>query len=370
MPSVSNATVESLGMELARDQARFLGAYTRRYNAGAFAHPTAGELNRHPEMVRDSRAGRERAVVVHKTLTRDTQRTDFTGYPIVQEAGKTVATHVARTPGFMPDLHRFDYVQAYAEDRELCATLAAMGFGVLGSRVTSAAEIIHVWSADGRTMRYRPQDAATVARVGKIGDPTLLRGMIFEMRRVTGWDDDFPYYSDGGWSAVCIKGFWPDQPGKGVKPTEMPRQWKDSHPTDMKRTARWTTLAQKMPATREFLAGIPQFANTERIRLLKMTAGSALGRHTDITDREGGTRDGMVTRFHIPLVTQPEVLLHTWDLDGLKRDHHLAEGQIHYLDARKPHAVTHAGDEDRVHLVVDVINDQSTRDWITNGKAA
>lgn len=351
-------------LDKARDQARFLGNYTRQYNAGAFAHPTAGELARHPELVRDERAGSERAVVCFKTLSRDTQRTDFTGYPIVQEVGKTVATHVARTPNYMPDLHRFDYVQAYAEDRDLSATLRAMGFGVLGSRVTSAAEVINVWSADGRTMRYRPHDAATVVEMPIPISDDMLRAMTDELAVVDGWDDDFPYYSDGGWSAVCLKGFWPNEPGKGVKPTEMPKSWKAEHRADLARKAEWTTLSSRTPALVNFVRSVPWMERTERVRLLKMKAGSKLGRHTDITDREGGTRDGMITRFHIPLITHRNVALHTWDLDGIKRDHYLSAGRCFYLDARKPHAVTHGGGSDRIHLVVDVVTDERVRSRI------
>jgi hypothetical protein len=95
-----------------------------------------------------------------------------------------------------------------------------------------------------------------------------------------------------------------------------------------------------------------------------MTTGKLL-RHTDITDKASGIRDGQVARFHLPLVTGPRAVLHTWLLNGAQIDHHLSAGTWWYLDARKPHAVTQGEpDLERIHLVADVICDQSTRNYL------
>lgn len=350
----------------ALDQARFLGQYTRKYHAGAFAHPTAHELATSTTLdVRDEKFGSYRAIVVSKVLSRESQRLDFTGHRFTLPAGARVATHVAHTPYWLPDLAGYDYVRAYAEDKQLSEALRAMGFGVYASTVTSAAEIINTWSANGTHYRYPHYDAATVLDMGHLLDDGVLLAMGDEIRSVQGWDDDFPYYSDGGWHAVCLKGFWPTEPGKGVKPTEMPKSWKIKHPDDLARTAQWTTLAAGLPLTTEVASSIPWITNTERIRLLRMRAGSKLGRHTDITDRDGGTRDGQITRFHIPLITHPGVGMITWELDGRRVEQHLYAGRVYYLDARKPHAVTNNSPIDRVHLVIDVVTDEAVRDMIS-----
>ena len=123
-------------------------------------------------------------------------------------------------------------------------------------------------------------------------------------------------------------------------------------------------LSRELPLLTRWVRSIDSWRDTERVRLLKMNAGSALGRHTDITDRFGGTRDGQITRFHIPLITDPAVVMHTWDFDGRRRTHHLAAGHCYYLDARKPHAVENNSDVNRVHLVVDVVTDATVRDQI------
>jgi hypothetical protein len=346
------------------DVARFLGNYTRQYNAGAFAHPTAKELAEHPERVIDDRVGGQRAVVVAKRMTRDSTRTDFTGRQFTIPADSYIATHIARTPHYLPDLSPYSHVMAYAEDRELSGLCAAMGKRIVGSRVTSAAEVINCWGPPHQQARYEPWDRATVADVDMTIDAGLREAMSAEAIRAAGWDDDFPYYSDGSWSAVCLKGYWRDEPGRGVKPAEMPRSWKLTHQRDLARPCEWTVLSDALPTLTQFVAGVPWWRDTERVRLLKMDAGGKLGRHTDITDRAGGTRDGQIVRFHVPLITHPAIHLHTWDVGGQHRVTHLQAWHVYYLDARKPHAVVNASPIARIHLVADVVADAAVRDRI------
>lgn len=358
--------VAALSADDAAAVARLLGSYTKAHNAGGFAHPLASELLKHPERVHWERVGSEQAVVVASQLRRASHRIDFTGAEFVIPQGSVVATHVARTPNLMPDLSSYDYVFAYATDPEMSMTLKALGKAVVASRVSSAAEVINVWGPLAQAVRYPDCDAATVVDLGLIA-PDGLDQMRGEITTVTGWDDDFPYYSDGGWSAVCLKGFWPDQPGRGVKPSEMPRSWKAKHRGDLARRAEWTVLSAELPKLTEFVQSVPWWRRTERVRLLKMNAGSSLGRHTDITDRNGGTRDGQIVRFHVPVVTDPAVRMDVWELDGRRVSHHLAAGRCYYLDARKPHAVHNGSSVNRVHLVVDVVADADVRQCITEG---
>lgn len=341
---------------------RFLAQYAKRHHAGAFATPTAKELEAHPERLADLRHGDERTVIVTSTLTRESRRTDFTGSEYRLPGGARVATHIARTPDApIPDFSGHDFVMAYAEDRPLHAGLAAQGRVITASRVTAAAEVINCWGPPGTERRYTPADRATVTRILGVQVPEPSRAAIAaEVQSVTGWDDDFPYYSDGSWSALSLRGFYPDEPGRGVKPSEMPKSWKAENPADLDRTCEWTTLAERCPSILQFVESVPWWGRMERVRLLRMTAGGSLGRHSDISDRDSGTRDGQITRFHVPLVTHPDTLLHSWDLDGTHRADHLAAWSCYYLDARKPHAVDN-GPVDRVHLVVDLMTDADAR---------
>lgn len=345
---------------------RFLEQYAKAFHAGAFATPTRRELETKPALItEDTRYGDQRAVVIARRLSRDSERTDFIGSTFTLRKGDFVATHVGRTAGLVPNTAPYDYVMAYAEDRELSLQLHAEGRGVWASRITAAAEIINVWGPAGRpTYRYAPWNRATVVDFGEFVPPGLRAPISAELGIVTGWDDDFPYYSDGSWSAVCLKGFWPDEPGRGVKPSEMPKSWKMANRAALTNTCEWTVLAKQLPFLYAWVRRHAWDWQTERVRLLKMDAGGRLGRHTDITDRAGGTRDGQIVRFHIPLITDPSIKLITWDLDGQRREQHLEAWHMYYLDARKPHAVTNPSSINRVHLVVDAIASPSIREYI------
>jgi hypothetical protein len=102
--------------------------------------------------------------------------------------------------------------------------------------------------------------------------------------------------------------------------------------------------------------GVPE-DGLERVRILRMAGrdgkGGRLGRHTDVTDKASGVRDGLITRLHIPLVTHPAIVMSAWGLSGRRSDVHLPAWTLWYLDARKPHAVTNPTGTDRLHLVID-----------------
>lgn len=346
---------------------RFLEQYAKQFHAGAFATPTRKELEARPELItEDTRYGTERAVVIARRLTRESVRTDFTGGTFVLPKGAYVATHIGRTGGLLPHTAPYDYVMAYAEDSGTSLQLQAEGRAIHATRVTAAAEVINVWGPIGSSGRHYPAyDRATVTSFGEVIHPGLREEILGELDIVRGWDDDFPYYSDGSWSAVCLKGFWPDEPGRGVKPAEMPKSWKLANRDALSNACDWTVLTKQLPLLYGWVRRMEWDWRTERVRLLKMNAGGKLGRHTDITDRAGGTRDGQIVRFHIPLITDPSIKLITWDRDGQRREQHLAAWNMYYLDARKPHAVVNPSGVNRVHLVVDAIANASIRDHIT-----
>lgn len=350
--------------------ASFLAHYAKTHHAGAFATPTAKELAADPGSLFEWRDGETRTVAIGKRLTRDSKRTDWTGRPITLPKGAMVANHVARTPDApIPRFDDFDYLYTYREDTALSAGLKDQGRVVIGTRITAASEIIACWGRQGDTARrYLDHDLATVTRMPTQFSPEMREAVLAEVSRVNQWHDDYPYYSDGSWSAVSLRGFNREDPRWGVKPSEMPRKWKDEHPEALSYPCEWTVLADRCPSLRKVVERVEWWSGLERVRLLQMAGrggkGGKLGRHTDITDRDGGTRDGQIVRFHIPLVTHPDIKLHSWDLDGTHRETHLPEWSMWYLDARKPHAVVNPTGVDRVHLVVDVVADQAVREQI------
>jgi hypothetical protein len=355
-----------------REAARFLNNYARRYAAGAFATPTAGELDRAMQDKRWHWWGD--AGGVERVLSRDSVRTDFAGRPYTMHKGARLLTHMAAEPGAaVPSLDGFDWVFAYIEDRDLTAQLKAQYRELHAIRISASSEIIGCWGRIGTGNPYSTVDTATLVRVPLEVPEAARPDILAEVNTVTTWHDDYPFYSDGSWGAVSLRGFNPADPTWGVKPSEMSKRWLAEHPEAARyRTCQWTVAAEQCPAAVALIESVPWWGKLERVRLLRMAGrdgkGGSLSRHTDVTDRAAGTRNGSITRFHIPLTTHPDITMSAWDLDGQRHDVHLPQWSMWYLDARKPHAVDNRAGIDRVHLVVDVVADAEVRSAITNSR--
>jgi|SRR6056300_715838 len=150
------------------------------------------------------------------------------------------------------------------------------------------------------------------------------------------------YNAKGDWDAISIRGYSNDisnilKPGvlkSDIKPAEL----------------RWTSLYEE-PALlpiKEILLQIP--AEFERVRVMRLKAGTTIKKHTDKVDKE--IKDGKLVRLHVPLRTSDNVHFYLWE--G-KEEHHfnLQEGKYYYVDVSKAHAVHNKADFDRLHLVID-----------------
>lgn len=352
--------------------ARVMNNYARGYSAGAFATPTAKEIAVMMTQGRFLQGDGWMAAV--KRLTRDSVRKDFTGREYRLTAGQTVITHLAAQPNaVLENLSWADTVYAYAEDRNVTRQLQEQGREVRAVRVSAASEIVNAWGRQGTAHTYPSYDAATVRQVN-LNVSNHLRGRILgEATSLSGWLDDFPFYSDGSWAALNLRGFKPSDPTWGIKPAEMSKSWWAEHPEAKDLTVcDWTVLAERCPATVALVEAVGWWGELERVRFLRMAGrggkGGRLSRHTDVTDRAAGTRDGQITRFHIPLVTHPDIVMSAWNLQGRTAAVHLPAWTMWYLDARKPHAVTNPTGVDRIHLVVDVVTDGFVRSKISGGE--
>lgn len=347
--------------------ARWLQRYASRYDNGAgFSTPVAGELAKHPPgSIYDVTTPDGRAVVISKRLTRVSTRRDFVGRKYQLPAGALVAGTVARIGDApLPEFDRYDFVYAYLDDYDLTAEVSA-GRDLHALQITAAGEMVGCWGLPGTALGYDPVDLVTVGRVNATPTAAQVEAMRAEAVGLTGWDDDYPFYSDGSWSALNLRGFYPEDPSKGIKPSEMPKAWQVDNAADLNRACEWTRLAERCPTIVEFVTSVPWWRRFERVRLLRMAGrdgrGGALKRHTDITDRAAGTRNDQIARFHIALQTHPDIKMTAWQFDGHPIAIHLAPGEAWYLDQRKPHAVKNPTGVDRIHLVVDVLCDDDVR---------
>ena len=354
----------------AKEAARFLNTYARKYHAGAFATPTAAELTK----IRADGGWHwwPGVAAVSQKVKRPSYRKDWTGRQYYLDAGWQVISHLAAADDAeLPDLGGFDRVYAYAEDGDVTGQLLLQGREIAAVKISAAGEIVNCW---GRPGSGHPYPAAELATLTAINCPPLdLATVEAEVAALEGFSDPDPYYSDGSWGALTLRGFKPSDPTFGIKPAEMSKAWHREHPAEAALgTCKWTTLADRCPAIVNWILGVPWWGRLERVRLLRMAGQEPgktgrLARHTDITDRAAGMRDGLIARFHIPLVTDAAITMSAWNLRGTRATVHLAAGSLWYLDARKPHAVANPTSTDRVHLVVDVLASDAVRYEVESG---
>jgi hypothetical protein len=78
-----------------------------------------------------------------------------------------------------------------------------------------------------------------------------------------------------------------------------------------------------------------------------------LQRHTDQVDEDSGLGLGQLMRIHVPLKTNSKVAFTVWDPDDQPTIVNMEYGEAWMLDTRWPHMAINAGDEERLHLVID-----------------
>ena len=149
------------------------------------------------------------------------------------------------------------------------------------------------------------------------------------------------------WTAISIRGYADDmkQIGKGgvLGTTEL---------SNLQNTPLYNELEMD-----KILDEIP--AEKERVRLMKLRAGTKIAKHTDKVDKD--IKSGKIIRLHIPVVTNENVVMKSW-LKGGIAEFRMAKGECWWLDVSLPHQVDNDSDEDRVHLVVDIYNNNTIQE--------
>ena len=161
------------------------------------------------------------------------------------------------------------------------------------------------------------------------------------------------YNAKGNWDAISIRGY-SDDIGNILKPGVLKSDVKAE-------PLRWTRLyeeAELLPI-KEILSHIP--AEFERVRVMRLKAGTTIKKHTDKVDKE--IKNGNIVRIHIPIKTSLNVHFYLWE--GKEQYHfNLQTGKYYYTDVSKPHAVHNKADFDRLHLVVDCYNNPKIKDLL------
>ena len=106
-------------------------------------------------------------------------------------------------------------------------------------------------------------------------------------------------------------------------------------------------LLDQMPETLAIIEDLEKLTDVHLIRVLILRAhGGQIRPHRD-GDIFG--RDGNLYRLHLPIVTNDQVVFKIKD-----HQYRLEEGKLYFADVSKMHEVCNNGDEDRIHLVIDV----------------
>ena len=159
------------------------------------------------------------------------------------------------------------------------------------------------------------------------------------------------YNVNDTWGALSLRGY-SDDVTRIEKPSEMNDKWKDRHAGE-DLTLRDTPLRADLPQVEAVLSAFP-VSDWHRIRIMRLGPGNGeLQRHTDQVDADSGLGIGQILRIHVPLKTNERVDITVWDPDDLPTTVNMRYGESWVLDTRWPHMAVNAGDEERLHLVLD-----------------
>jgi len=161
------------------------------------------------------------------------------------------------------------------------------------------------------------------------------------------------YNGSNSWSAFSLRSYG-GFADFVMKPGEMPKEWKKRNPEKLAWELKDTSARMMLPEFEPLIDAVPGVKH--RIRVMRLAAGGLIGRHSDVIDRETGTAEGKVLRVHLPISTNALVRFTSWNLFGKRETVTMKEGELWYVDTRKPHQVENAGKTDRLHLVMDVLS--------------
>ncbi|MEE4184894.1 MAG: aspartyl/asparaginyl beta-hydroxylase domain-containing protein [Gammaproteobacteria bacterium] len=147
--------------------------------------------------------------------------------------------------------------------------------------------------------------------------------------------DQFGPYHYGGWNAVALNAVDGD-----------PLNQDDPFDASFQKTA----ALKHAPLMEQIMDSLP--GEKRRVRLMRLEPGKKIFWHRD----HWHSYDLRLLRLHIPIVTHADVgfqISHT--------DCRWQPGELWYGDFTFPHRLQNGGDTARVHLVIDIINNDALR---------
>ena len=170
-------------------------------------------------------------------------------------------------------------------------------------------------------------------------DPESLKKDLARLEDIE-WIDHFVEQNyEGSWTVI---------PLRGPKGAEHPVMMIYSDPGCTEFAD--TPFLETCPYFQEVLSSFECVVNAAR--LMRLMPGSTIKEHSDY---DLSLEDGNA-RLHVPITTNSGV---TFRLNGQRVD--MQAGECWYLRLSDPHSVVNNGEEERVHLVIDV----TVNNWLT-----
>lgn len=245
------------------------------------------------------------------------------------------------------------WLYVWAEDATQCKFAEDMGFCKVGPKITTYGEIHSIYYK-GEPRIFPKVDSAEYLSIKKIGtvSTNLIKMIREKLNSLPEFTNHYSNYNkEKSWSALSLRGYTED-PSFITKPIEMSKDWQEEN-KDVSFELQDTPLYKMFPE-------IKQYCNTlgnqiHRVRFMRLKPGGGeLERHTDQVDPDSGGSINKLARIHLPIKTNRNVLFTVWDTNGNPQKVHMAEGDVWFLDTRKAHMAINGGDEERIHLVIDV----------------
>jgi len=327
--------------------------------------------------------GRIAAVAIFRVLSSGSQHEDFAGRKAGIKAGELLIRHLGGSRAGKAKLldalilrspSPIVWAEAHVENAETVELLGNAGFSRVMTKIAASSDLKGLYAKGLQPGRYPKALSRADELALTIADPEFISeaeraGIMAEAEAYArdhagAWAQHYSGYNKRqSWTSFALQGYDPADPGFIIKPAEMSKAWKAEHPDRLKALALPTSAAEHFPVAQAIIARVP--GRKQRVRLMRLSAkGGELTRHSDITDPEAGTADGLIARMHIPLVSPASCMFRGWALDGREHRIHFPERAICYLDTRKPHAVINPGEADRVHLVIDTYSSAPLRSLI------
>lgn len=245
------------------------------------------------------------------------------------------------------------WMYVWAENTEHCKFAEDMGFCYVGPKITTYGEIFAIYYR-GKPREFPRVDAAEYLSIKQLGtvSTNLIKAIRDKLLMLPEFTNHYSNYNKGkSWSALSLRGYT-DDASFITKPIEMSKAWQEEN-CDRIFEMQDTPLYKLFPEIKQYCETLG--AEIHRVRFMRLKPGGGeLERHTDQVDPDSGGALNKLARIHLPIKTNPDVIFTVWDTKGTPQKVHMSEGDVWFLDTRKAHQAINGGNEERIHLVIDV----------------